>query len=104
MCKAALASQEGGEGDIVAGFFWSILFMVSMPFLILGSFVTYMYLLVRKARQARDALAVTVPLAGGAAVELAGGTAVALAGGAASRIMSQAANGAETCSEPALVG
>ena len=48
-CKAAAAASEGG-GDVVAGFFWSILFMMSMPFLLLGSFSGYMYLEVRKAR------------------------------------------------------
>ena len=31
-------------------YFWSILFMMSMPFLILFSLSTYFYLLVRKAR------------------------------------------------------
>lgn len=50
-CKAALASHDPGRGDLVAGFFWSILFMMSMPFILLGSFATYMYLLVRRARR-----------------------------------------------------
>jgi len=48
-CKVALASQ--GQGDLVSGFFYSILFMLSMPFAILGSFSGYMYLLVRRARR-----------------------------------------------------
>jgi hypothetical protein len=48
-CKQALASQEGG-GDLVQGFFWSILFMLSMPFTILGVFSGCMYLAVRRAR------------------------------------------------------
>jgi hypothetical protein len=51
MCKAALASQDGTHGDWVQGFFWSILFMVSMPFTLLGGFSAYMYLLVRRARR-----------------------------------------------------
>jgi hypothetical protein len=51
-CKEALASSSGG-GDLVSGYFWSILFMLSMPFLLLGSFSLYFYLLVRKARLAR---------------------------------------------------
>ncbi|MEX0713073.1 MAG: hypothetical protein WD278_12030 [Pirellulales bacterium] len=50
-CKAALASHDPGRGDLVAGFFWSILFMMSMPFILLGSLATYMYLLVRRARR-----------------------------------------------------
>lgn len=52
MCKAALGSHDGSHGDLVGGFFWSILFMLSMPFLIFGSLSTYMYLLVRRARRA----------------------------------------------------
>lgn len=54
MCKAALGSQDRSHGDWVGGFFWSILFMLSMPFLILGSFSTYMYMLVRRARRERS--------------------------------------------------
>jgi hypothetical protein len=53
-CKEALASGSGG-GDLVSGFFWSILFLLSMPFLLLGSFGLYFYYLVRKARLARAA-------------------------------------------------
>lgn len=51
MCKAALGSHDRSHGDLVSGFFWSILFMLSMPFLIFGSLSTYMYLLVRRARR-----------------------------------------------------
>lgn len=56
-CKEAILSSEHAEagGDIIAGFFWSILFMMSMPFAILGTFSGYMYLEVRRARAARDA-------------------------------------------------
>jgi hypothetical protein len=46
-CKEALGA---GGGDLVNGFFYSILFMLSMPFLILGGFSGYMYVLVRRAR------------------------------------------------------
>lgn len=53
MCKAALGSSGRNHGDWVGGFFWSILFMLSMPFLILGGLSAYMYSLVRQAR--RDA-------------------------------------------------
>lgn len=55
MCKAALGSHDSGHGDLVGGFFWSILFMLSMPFLIFGSLSTYMYLLVRRARREQAA-------------------------------------------------
>jgi hypothetical protein len=57
MCKAALANSEGG-GDLVSGFFWSILFMMAMPFTILGSFSGYMYWQVRRARAARAGQAI----------------------------------------------
>lgn len=50
-CKAALASQQENGSDLVSGFFWSILFMMSMPFALIGSFSGYMYWQVRKARQ-----------------------------------------------------
>ena len=50
MCKVALASHDESQGDVIGGFFWSILFMLSMPFVILGTFSGYMYLLVRRAR------------------------------------------------------
>ena len=52
MCKEALSN---GGGDLVSGFFYSILFMLSMPFLIVGGLGTYMYLLVRRARSAEEA-------------------------------------------------
>jgi len=48
-CKEALASDGG---DKIAGYFWSILFMMSMPFTLLGGFSTYMYVLVRRTRAA----------------------------------------------------
>ena len=37
MCKEALANTEG-TGDVVNGYFYSIMFMVSMPFTILSGF------------------------------------------------------------------
>lgn len=51
MCKEALA---GGGGDLVSGVFYSILFMLSMPFLILGGISSYFYWLVRRARAERQ--------------------------------------------------
>ena len=42
-CKEALASADGTQGDIVSGYFWSILFMMSMPFTILGTFGIAVY-------------------------------------------------------------
>ncbi len=57
-CKEALATGENG-GDLVSGFFWSILFMLSMPFLIFGTFCTAMYIAVRRARTAQAAAQAT---------------------------------------------
>lgn len=57
LCKQALEHTEQAGGDPVRGYFWSILFMMSMPFLLLGSFSTYMYLAVRKARREQEAKA-----------------------------------------------
>ncbi|HTU24655.1 MAG TPA: hypothetical protein VMF30_04620 [Pirellulales bacterium] len=58
-CKEALAAGDGSGGDLVSGFFWSIIFMLSMPFLIFTVFCTSMYVAVRRARaaQAKAALA-----------------------------------------------
>jgi len=49
-CKEALASAGGDNPNLVRGFFWSILFMMSMPFLLIGIFSTVMYRAVKKAR------------------------------------------------------
>lgn len=53
MCKEALSSNPN-SGDVISGYFWSILFMMSMPFAIIGSFGLYAYLQVRKARLASE--------------------------------------------------
>lgn len=50
-CKEALAAQGG---NLVAGYQWSILFMMAMPFSLLGLFSAYMYWEVRKAQAAQD--------------------------------------------------
>lgn len=50
-CKAALGSGGDDGQGIVNGFFWSILFMMSMPFLLLGAFSAYFYVLVRRGQQ-----------------------------------------------------
>lgn len=47
-CKEAV-SENGG--NLVQGYFWSIIFMMSMPFLILGSLSAMFYLDVRRARR-----------------------------------------------------
>ena len=59
-CKEALGNSSGG-GDLVSGFFWSILFMLSMPPLILGGLGSYFYWEIRKARQAQRPRAIEIP-------------------------------------------
>ena len=49
-CKDALSANDNEGGNLVAGYFWSILFMMSMPFLLVGAFGGSMYLSVRRAR------------------------------------------------------
>jgi hypothetical protein len=51
-CKDALAGGAQTAG-MAEGYFWSILLMMSMPFLILGGLGGYFYLQVRAARAAR---------------------------------------------------
>lgn len=49
--------NEAGEAGrkMINSWFWSIIFMMSMPFTILASLGSYMYWLVRKDRQAKAA-------------------------------------------------
>ena len=55
-CKQALANDPAQAG-LVRGFFWSILFMVSMPFVLLGGLSAYFYWEVCRARRAATAAA-----------------------------------------------
>lgn len=56
-CKDGIAENDPGSQAMAAGYFYSILFMMAMPFLIIGTFGSFAYLSVRKAREA-EALAV----------------------------------------------
>jgi len=49
-CKDAIASSDPTHGGLVKGFFWSILFMMGTPYLLLASFCGWMYIKVRRAR------------------------------------------------------
>jgi len=54
-CKEALASNGGGaQGDPATGYFWSILFMMSMPFAVFGTFVSVAYRTVRRAQKLQE--------------------------------------------------
>ena len=54
-CKDALASADGEQANLVTGFFWSVLFMMSMPFVLLGTFGFCMHRAVKKARAQQEA-------------------------------------------------
>ena len=54
-CKDNLA-HDPATSNLARGFYYSILFMISMPFLIFGSLCSYFYWEVRRAR-ARQAAA-----------------------------------------------
>jgi len=56
-CKDGLAEDDPSSQAMAAGYFYSILFMMAMPFVIIGTFGGFAYLSVRKAREA-EALAV----------------------------------------------
>ena len=51
-CKESLGTCDAAAGgaDPITGYFYSILFMMSMPFAMLGTFSGYMYWQVRRAR------------------------------------------------------
>jgi heme/copper-type cytochrome/quinol oxidase subunit 2 len=52
-CRNAIAENVQQAG-IIRGYFWSILFMMSMPFLILGGLSAYFYYQVRQARATQN--------------------------------------------------
>lgn len=48
-CADGMLNDEN-SAVLIRGYFWSILFMMSMPFAVFGGIVTYLYMLVRRAR------------------------------------------------------
>ena len=63
-CKDGLAQNDPGRANMVRGYFWSILFMMSMPFLILGGLGSYFYFEIRRARSTGQLNAATLPQTG----------------------------------------
>ncbi len=49
-CPTCKDSVSETDPNMVQGYFWSILFMMSMPFLILAGLGAYFYLLIRRSR------------------------------------------------------
>ena len=50
-CKEAIVGDGGNHANLVQGYFWSIIFMLSVPPMILCGLGTYFYLLVRRSRR-----------------------------------------------------
>lgn len=55
-CKEGLAQNDPQGRAIAAGYYYSILFMMSMPYLVLGTFASVAYYTIRRARQANAAV------------------------------------------------
>jgi hypothetical protein len=51
-CQAALAE---GQGDLARGIYYSILFMMSMPFAIVGTFSVVIYRAVKREQRRKEA-------------------------------------------------
>jgi uncharacterized membrane protein len=54
-CKEGLASNDPEHAGMVKGYFYSILLMMSMPYILMSGFGLYMYQLVKKARKQKEA-------------------------------------------------
>ncbi|MEX0977556.1 MAG: hypothetical protein WDZ48_01815 [Pirellulales bacterium] len=53
-CRNALSGDES-QGDLARGIYYSILFMMSMPFAIVGTFAALMYRAVKNDQRRKDA-------------------------------------------------
>jgi uncharacterized paraquat-inducible protein A len=60
-CKEGLAENDPTSQAMVSGYFYSILFMMAMPFVTLGTLGGLAYLSVRRAREAEALAATTEP-------------------------------------------
>ncbi len=50
-CPTCKESLSENNKELIQGYFWSIMFMMAMPFSILTGISTYFYLLVRKKKK-----------------------------------------------------
>lgn len=55
MCMEAIKGRSDGGGNLPLAFYYSILFMLSMPFLLTGAFGVYFYYLHRQGLTAQTA-------------------------------------------------
>jgi heme/copper-type cytochrome/quinol oxidase subunit 2 len=53
-CKEGLAQNDPQGQAIAAGYYYSILFMMAMPFAILGTFGSLAYMSIRRAQKTAD--------------------------------------------------
>jgi uncharacterized membrane protein len=58
-CKEGLAQTDPHGQSIAAGYYYSILFMMAMPFAILGTFGSMAYFSIRRARLQQSQSGVT---------------------------------------------
>jgi len=56
-CKDGIAENDPAAKSMAAGYFYSILFMMAMPFLLLGSFISFAYWSIRKGTRPNEAVA-----------------------------------------------
>jgi len=56
-CKEGLAQTDPHGQSVAAGYFYSILFMMAMPFTILGTFGSLAYISIRRAQRNADVAA-----------------------------------------------
>ncbi len=54
-CKEGVAQNDPQYQSMAAGYYYSILFMMSMPFIILTTFGSFAYRSVKRAQAERDA-------------------------------------------------
>jgi len=54
-CKEALGSSDAAQGDVVGAYFWSILFMLTMPFTLISCFSFTMWRAVKRANAEKAA-------------------------------------------------
>jgi uncharacterized paraquat-inducible protein A len=54
-CREGLAENDPHGQSMAAGYYYSILFMMSMPFIILTTFGSFCYRSVKRAQAERDA-------------------------------------------------
>jgi cytochrome c biogenesis protein CcdA len=54
-CQTALAT-DGSQGDLARGIYYSVLFMMAMPFAIVGTFAGFAYRAVKREQRRLEAL------------------------------------------------